>query len=66
MGSWFRGVCHEVPNGDTLVINATTSSPGPPPQKRIVLASLVAPKMVRQQRLTYSSPSSTVMSLVAG
>ncbi len=54
MGSWFRGVCHEVPNGDTLVINATTSSPGPPPQKRIVLASLVAPKMVRQQRIADS------------
>ena len=58
MGSWFRGICHEVPNGDTLVINATSSSPpGPPPQKRIVLASLVAPKMVRQQPITDCRPS---------
>ena len=36
----------EVPNGDTLVIVGNVAS-GPPPEKRITLASLVAPRMVR-------------------
>lgn len=35
----------EVPNGDTLVICGNVAS-GPPPEKRITLASLVAPRLV--------------------
>jgi hypothetical protein len=36
----------EVPNGDSLVIMGNVAS-GPPPEKRITLASLVAPRLVR-------------------
>lgn len=35
-----------MPNGDTLVIMGNVAS-GPPPEKRITLASLVAPRLVR-------------------
>lgn len=45
---WLRGVIKEVPSGDTLVI-AGTSKQGPPPEKRITLSSLIAPKLVRSQ-----------------
>eukprot|EP00201_Polytomella_parva_P016627 CAMPEP_0175065674 /NCGR_PEP_ID=MMETSP0052_2-20121109/16068_1 /TAXON_ID=51329 ORGANISM="Polytomella parva, Strain SAG 63-3" /NCGR_SAMPLE_ID=MMETSP0052_2 /ASSEMBLY_ACC=CAM_ASM_000194 /LENGTH=832 /DNA_ID=CAMNT_0016332259 /DNA_START=106 /DNA_END=2601 /DNA_ORIENTATION=- len=41
---WLRGVVKEVPSGDTLVISATVKS-GVPPEKRITLSSLIAPKL---------------------
>jgi hypothetical protein len=44
--SWLRGVIKEVPSGDTLVIIGAIKS-GIPPEKRIILSSLVAPKLVR-------------------
>lgn len=43
---WLRGVVKEVPAGDTLVIVGTAKQ-GPPPEKRITLSSLIAPKLVR-------------------
>lgn len=43
---WLRGVVKEVPSGDTLVIVGTAKQ-GPPPEKRITLSSLIAPKLVR-------------------
>lgn len=42
---WLRGVVKEVVDGGTLVVMGNVSS-GPPPEKRIVLSSLVAPRMV--------------------
>lgn len=48
---WFRGVVKEVPNGDSLVIMGNVAS-GPPPEKRITLASLVAPRLGRRDGST--------------
>lgn len=41
-----RGVVKEVPSGDTLVVSAGAGKPGAA-EKRITLASVVAPKLVR-------------------
>jgi hypothetical protein len=38
----------EVPNGDTLAIVGNVAS-GPPPEKRITLSSLIAPRLVSVQ-----------------
>lgn len=46
---WLRGTVREVPSGDTLVV-AGPSKGGPPPTKRITLASLIAPRLVKQPR----------------
>lgn len=35
----------EVPSGDTLVVVGNVAS-GPPPEKRITLSSLIAPRLV--------------------
>jgi staphylococcal nuclease domain-containing protein 1 len=45
--TWFKGIVKEVLSGDTLVI-AAASKAGIPPEKRLTLSSLVAPKMVRR------------------
>jgi hypothetical protein len=42
---WLRGTVKEVPAGDTVVIIGA-SKVVPPPEKRITLSSLVAPKLV--------------------
>jgi len=42
---WLRGIVKEVPTGDTVVVMAATKS-GIPPEKRITLASIVAPRLV--------------------
>lgn len=44
-GGWLRGIVKEVPSGDTVVIMAASKS-GIPPEKRLTLSSLIAPKMV--------------------
>ncbi|KAK9797436.1 hypothetical protein WJX73_004092 [Symbiochloris irregularis] len=44
---WLRGTVKEVPSGDTVVIAGTVKG-GPPPEKRITLSSLVAPKLGRR------------------
>lgn len=46
---WLRGVVKEVVSGDTLVIAGSTKGPGPAPEKRITLSSLLAPKLVRER-----------------
>ena len=44
---WYKGRVKAVTSGDCLVIMAiTTSKPGPPPEKTVTLASLMAPKLV--------------------
>ena len=43
---WLRGTVKEVVSGDTLVIMGPPRG-GPPPEKRLTLASLIAPRMVR-------------------
>ena len=42
---WLRGTVKEVVSGDTLVIMGPSRG-GPPPEKRLTLASLIAPRMV--------------------
>jgi staphylococcal nuclease domain-containing protein 1 len=42
---WLRGVVKECPTGDTLIIVGNVKQ-GPPPEKRITLSSLIAPKTV--------------------
>lgn len=48
---WLRGTVKEVPAGDTVVIVGTVKS-GPPPEKRITLSSLVAPKLGKRDGST--------------
>lgn len=43
---WLRGTVKDVVSGDTLVIMGPSRG-GPPPEKRLTLASLIAPRMVR-------------------
>lgn len=43
---WLRGTVKEVVSGDTVVIMGPSRG-GPPPEKRLTLASLTAPRMVR-------------------
>ena len=42
---WMRGVVKEVLSGDMLVIMGATKG-GPPPEKRLTLSSLQAPRLV--------------------
>ena len=51
MSGWLRGVVKEVPSGDTVVVVAGAKPGQVPPEKRITLASLVAPKLVRRGAL---------------
>ncbi|CAI0547988.1 unnamed protein product [Linum tenue] len=46
--SWYKGRVKAVPSGDSLVIVAITSKQGPPPEKTVTLASLMAPKLARR------------------
>jgi hypothetical protein len=43
---WLRGIVKEVISGDTIVIMAASKA-GIPPEKRLTLSSLMAPKLVR-------------------
>lgn len=43
---WLRGTVKDVASGDTLLIMGPSRG-GPPPEKRLTLASLIAPRMVR-------------------
>lgn len=42
---WLKGIVKEVVSGDTLVVVAAVKA-GVPPEKRITLSSLMAPKLV--------------------
>lgn len=42
---WLRGTVKEIVSGDTLVVMGPARG-GPPPEKRLTLASLIAPRMV--------------------
>ncbi|GLI65134.1 hypothetical protein VaNZ11_008590 [Volvox africanus] len=53
---WLRGVVKEVVSGDTLVIAGTTKGPGPAPEKRITLASLIAPKLGKRDGSSKDEP----------
>ncbi|GAX85627.1 hypothetical protein CEUSTIGMA_g13042.t1 [Chlamydomonas eustigma] len=52
---WLRGVVKEVPSGDTLVICGAVKS-GPPPEKRITLSSLMAPKLGKRNGSSRDEP----------
>jgi staphylococcal nuclease domain-containing protein 1 len=47
-GGWLRGIVKEVPSGDTVVVMAATKA-GIAPEKRLILSSLTAPKLVSIQ-----------------
>ncbi|GLC57824.1 hypothetical protein PLESTB_001270800 [Pleodorina starrii] len=53
---WLRGVVKEVVSGDTLVIAGTTKGPGPAPEKRITLSSLIAPKLGKRDGSSKDEP----------
>ncbi|KAL3140607.1 hypothetical protein ABBQ32_005177 [Trebouxia sp. C0010 RCD-2024] len=52
---WLRGTVKEVVSGDTVVIMGPSRG-GPPPEKRLTLASLMAPKMARRDGTTVDEP----------
>ena len=43
---WLKGTVKAVPSGDSLLIMGSVKG-GPPPEKTITLAGLIAPKLVR-------------------
>lgn len=49
---WLRGVIKEVPSGDTVVITGQVKS-GIPPEKRLTLSSLMAPKLVGAPKVLF-------------
>jgi len=55
MAGWMKGVVKEVLSGDTLVVMGAVKG-GPPPEKRITLSSLQAPRMGRRDGTTKDEP----------
>ncbi|KAG2441222.1 hypothetical protein HYH02_010066 [Chlamydomonas schloesseri] len=53
---WLRGTVKEVLSGDTLVVAGTTKGPGPAPEKRITLSSLIAPKLGKRDGSSKDEP----------
>ncbi|ACO66294.1 predicted protein [Micromonas commoda] len=45
---WMHGLVKAVPSGDCVVVMGNAAQGGPPPEKTITLASLVAPRMARR------------------
>jgi staphylococcal nuclease domain-containing protein 1 len=44
---WLRGTVKSVESADTLtIVGAVKPGGGPPPEKRLTLSSLIAPKLV--------------------
>jgi staphylococcal nuclease domain-containing protein 1 len=56
MSGWLRGIVKEVLSGDTLVIVPASKGPAPPPEKRLSLSSLVAPRLGRRDGSTVDEP----------
>jgi len=52
IGTFLQGVVKEVVSGDTLVITGKASQSGPPPQVRLSLASLTAPRFTTREKNT--------------
>lgn len=48
MAGWLKGLVKEIVSGDTVVVVAATAGPAVPPEKRLTLSSLVAPRLVRR------------------
>jgi staphylococcal nuclease domain-containing protein 1 len=46
MANWLKGVVKEVSSGDSVTIVGGAKT-GVPPEKRLTLSSLIAPKLVR-------------------
>eukprot|EP00884_Botryococcus_braunii_P011096 jgi/Botrbrau1/19989/Bobra.0796s0002.1 len=53
---WLKGTVKAVPNGDTLVIMGGPRSNGPPLEKSITLASLIAPRLGKRDGSTPDEP----------
>jgi hypothetical protein len=51
MAGWLRGLVKEVQGGDQVCIAASVVKQGPPPEKRLTLSSIVAPKLVSAPKL---------------
>ncbi|XVE56474.1 hypothetical protein DITRI_Ditri04bG0013100 [Diplodiscus trichospermus] len=46
--TWYKARVKAVPSGDSLVVAAMSNRAGPPPEKTITLASLIAPRLARR------------------
>ncbi|KAL6757416.1 hypothetical protein V8C86DRAFT_2625605 [Haematococcus lacustris] len=55
MAGWLRGTVKEVVSGDTVVICGAVKS-GPPPEKRLTLSSVIAPKLAKRDGSTKDEP----------
>lgn len=53
---WMRGLVKEVPSGDTVVISGVVKPGVVPPEKRITLSSLIAPRLGRRDGTTPDEP----------
>ena len=54
----------EVPSGDQIVVMAATKGGGIPPEKRLTLSSLQAPKLVRHSSLEKNNPPTQISSVI--
>ncbi|KAG7669099.1 hypothetical protein Ndes2526B_g00826 [Nannochloris sp. 'desiccata'] len=54
-GGWMRGIVKEVLSGDTVVVMAAAKT-GIPPEKRLTLSSLQAPRLGRRDGATRDEP----------
>ncbi|GFH12962.1 ribonuclease [Haematococcus lacustris] len=55
MAGWLRGTVKEVVSGDTVVVCGAVKS-GPPPEKRLTLSSVIAPKLAKRDGSTKDEP----------
>lgn len=46
---WMHGLVKAVPSGDSVLVIGKGASQGPPPEKLITLASLIAPRLARRE-----------------
>ncbi|CAM6104246.1 unnamed protein product [Calypogeia fissa] len=46
--TWLKGTVKAVPSGDSLLIMGSLNKNGPPPEKTITLAAIMAPKLARR------------------
>ena len=52
---WLKGTVKAVPSGDSLLIMGSVKG-GPPPEKTITLAALIAPRLVSAALIVNCSP----------
>lgn len=63
---WLRGIVKEVVSGDTLVIAGAAPRGTVPPEKRITLSSVIAPRLVSHTRMIVTTRRTSISTLTAG